>query len=46
MNAQKTENFDHDTDVDLTHEINTMELDNWINHLKYINKELVNLTGM
>tara|TARA_R110002049_G_scaffold159800_3_gene324833 strand:- start:7709 stop:8128 length:420 start_codon:yes stop_codon:yes gene_type:complete len=46
MNAQKTENFDHDTDVDLTHEINTMELDNWINHLKYINKELVNLTGI
>ena len=35
--------FNHDSDVDLAHKINTMELDNWINHLKYIKKELFNL---
>lgn len=38
--------FTHDSDVDLTHKINTMELENWINHLKYINKELDNLITM
>ncbi|WP_111309733.1 hypothetical protein [Confluentibacter sediminis] len=27
-------------DVDVAHKINTMELLNWINHLKYITKEL------
>ncbi|MBR9846771.1 MAG: hypothetical protein GYB35_12020 [Algicola sp.] len=43
MTTLKNEIFDHDTGVDITHKINTMELDNWINHLKYINKELVNL---
>ena len=45
----KTENiqiFDHDTNVDVTHKINTMELDNWINHLKYIKKELSNLINI
>lgn len=45
----KTENiqiFDHDTNVDVTHKINTMELDNWINHLKYIKKELFNLINI
>ena len=45
----KTENiqiFDHDTNVDVTHKINTMELDNWINHLKYIKKELTNLINI
>ncbi|WP_178989291.1 hypothetical protein [Winogradskyella schleiferi] len=38
--------FDHDTSIDVTHKINTMELDNWINHLKYIKKELNNLIGI
>lgn len=46
MTTLKNEIFDHDTDVDITHKINTMELDNWINHLKYIKKELVNLIGI
>ena len=43
MEILKTEIFNHDSDIDVTHKINTMELDNWINHLKYIKKELVNL---
>lgn len=46
MTTINTEIFNHDTDVDLTHKINTMELDNWINHLKYIKKELSNLIGI
>tara|TARA_R110000868_G_scaffold8606_3_gene44317 strand:- start:648 stop:1067 length:420 start_codon:yes stop_codon:yes gene_type:complete len=43
MTTLNTAIYNHDTDVDVTHKINTMELDNWINHLKYIKKELVNL---
>lgn len=46
MEARNIEIFDHDTDVDVTHKINTIELDNWINHLKYITKELVNLVNL
>lgn len=46
MTTLKNKIFDHDTDVDITHKINTMELDNWINHLKYIKKELVNLIAI
>lgn len=46
MKIQNIEIFDHDTDVDVTHKINTIELDNWINHLKYISKELVNLVNL
>ena len=46
MKTQNLEIFDHDTDVDVTHKINTMELDNWVNHLKYISKELVNLVNL
>ncbi|WP_445730949.1 hypothetical protein [Mariniflexile sp.] len=46
MTNLNTEIFDHDTDVDVAHKINTMELDNWINHLKYIKKELVNLISI
>ena len=41
-----TEVFKIDIDVDMAHKINTMELDNWINHLKYIKKELVNLINI
>ncbi|PSG91100.1 hypothetical protein [Mesoflavibacter sp. SCSIO 43206] len=35
--------FKHDSDVDLTHKISTKELENWMSHLKYIEKELINL---
>jgi len=35
--------YNHDSDVDVTHKINSIELDNWINHLKYIKKEIDNL---
>ncbi len=38
--------YDHDNDVDVMHKINTIELDNWINHLVYIKKELNNIIGL
>ena len=41
-----TKIYEHDNDVEVTHKINTIELDNWINHLKYIKKELNNLIGI
>lgn len=44
--ADHLEVFDHDTDVDVTHKINSIELDNWINHLKYLEKELLNLINL
>jgi len=46
MTTLNTEIFNHDTSIDVTHKINTMELDNWINHLKYIEKELKNLISI
>lgn len=46
MTTLNTEIYNHDTNVDVTHKINTMELDNWINHLKYIRKELANLIAI
>ncbi|RMA58732.1 hypothetical protein [Ulvibacter antarcticus] len=46
METLQTEIYDHDSDLDVTHKINSIELDNWINHLKYINKELTNLIGL
>lgn len=46
MTTLNTEIFNHDTNVDVTHKINSMELDNWINHIKYIKKELVNLIAI
>lgn len=46
MVPTEIEIYNHDTDVDVTHKINTIELDNWINHLKYIKKELNNLIGL
>ncbi|QNJ99133.1 hypothetical protein [Constantimarinum furrinae] len=46
MKTLLTEIYEHDTDVDVTHKINTIELENWINHLKYIKKELKNLIGL
>lgn len=41
-----TEIYEHDNDVDVTHKINTVELNNWINHLTYIKKEVNNLVNM
>ncbi|WP_019038309.1 hypothetical protein [Psychroflexus tropicus] len=46
MKTIDKEIFNHDTDVDVTHKINTIELDNWVNHLTYIQKELDNLIGL
>lgn len=46
MTTINTDIYDHDNDLDVTHKINTIELDNWINHLKYIRKELVNLINL
>ncbi len=46
MKAFENEIYNHDHDVDVSHKINTIELDNWINHLKYIKKELKNLIGL
>lgn len=46
MKTENIEIFDHDTNIDVTHKINTMELDNWLNHLKYIKKELINLINI
>jgi len=46
MKTRTTEIYNHDTDIDVTHKINSIELDNWINHLKYISKELINLVSL
>ncbi|MCL5128420.1 hypothetical protein [Algibacter sp. L4_22] len=46
MKAQYLEIYDHDSDVDISHKANTTELDNWICHINYIEKELVNLSGI
>ena len=46
MTTLNTHIFHHDANVDVTHKINSMELDNWINHLNYINKEIVNLISL
>lgn len=46
MTDLNTEIFNTDMDIDVAHKINTIELDNWINHLEYIKKELVNLIGI
>ncbi len=46
MKALQTEIYQHDSDVDVTHKTNSIELDNWINHLNYIKKELKNLIAL
>ncbi|GHC62405.1 hypothetical protein [Ulvibacter litoralis] len=46
MKTSQTDIYNHDTDIDVTHKINTIELDNWMNHLRYIKKELKNLIGL
>lgn len=46
MTTENNEIFHHDSDIDVTHKINSVELNNWMSHLKYIKKELVNLIGL
>ncbi len=46
MDYLQKEIYSHDSDIDVTHKINSIELDNWINHLKYVRKELSNLIGL
>ncbi|MEZ4792405.1 MAG: hypothetical protein R2783_02720 [Gelidibacter sp.] len=46
MTTLNNEIFCHDNNVDVTHKINSMELDNWMNHLRYIKKEIVNLINI
>ncbi|WOD44540.1 hypothetical protein [Hwangdonia lutea] len=46
MQNQNTQIFFNDSDVDVTHKINTIELDNWMSHLKYIKKEITNLINL
>ncbi|WP_341214716.1 hypothetical protein [uncultured Wocania sp.] len=46
MQNQNTQIFFNDSDVDVTHKINTIELDNWMSHLKYIKKEITNLLNL
>lgn len=44
MDKGQTQIFMHDDELDISHKINSIELDNWINHLSYVKKELNNLT--
>ena len=46
METLQKEIYNHDSDVDVTHKINSIELDNWINHLTYIKKEMNNLISL
>lgn len=46
METLKKEIYHHDSDVDVTHKINSIELDNWINHLTYVKKEMNNLISL
>lgn len=46
MEDRPKEIYYHDSDITVTHKINATELDNWINHLNYINKELKNLIAL
>lgn len=45
MQALDMEIFAHDSDTEVAHKINTLELTNWINHLTYIRKELKSIIG-
>jgi hypothetical protein len=38
--------YDHDSPEIITFKNNTIELDNWINHLEYIEKEISNLLNL
>lgn len=45
MKQLQIEIYPHDSEVEVAHKINTMELENWINHLTYVRGELKNLVG-
>ena len=38
--------YNHDTPETIAFKNNTIELDNWINHLEYIEKEITNLVNL
>lgn len=44
MDKVNTQIFMHDDALDISHKINSIELENWVNHLSYVKKELNNLT--
>jgi hypothetical protein len=46
MKVEQVEIYDHDSDVDIMHKINTTELNHWISHIKYIEKELESLSAI
>lgn len=43
MKTNHPEVYSHDNDVDLSHKINSIELNNWITHLQYTKNELNHL---
>jgi hypothetical protein len=43
MKSQISDIFAHDSELDVAHKINNIELDNWISHLNYVKSELNNL---
>ena len=43
MELQNIEIHTQDSDVEVAHKINSMELHNWINHLAYVGEELKSL---
>ena len=45
METSNIEIYAHESEVEVAHKINTMELHNWINHLIYVRKELNNIIG-
>jgi hypothetical protein len=46
MKMKNMEIFNHDSYIDVTHKVNSIELDNWINHLMYVEGELINLENL
>lgn len=38
-----TDVYTHDSEIDIVHKINELELKNWINHVAYVAKELSNI---
>lgn len=46
METLRKEIYNHDSDIDVNHKINSIELDNWIKHLRYFKKEINNLISL
>lgn len=46
MTTLNTKIFNHDAETDVAHKINSIELNNWIDHLRYIQKEMANLISI